>query len=188
MADLKKNLPVTAAMDVDEAPLGDVNAERRSFLVNATTAFGVAGAACVAVPFIRSMSPSRDVLAQATLDVNLGEIAEGESKTYLWQGKPVFIWHRNTAQIAEAAAWDSKATMDPMPDAERTQKPEWLVVLGVCTHLGCVPMKGGEADGWRCPCHGSQFDLSGRVVHGPAGKNLEIPPYRFLNDQTIRIG
>lgn len=175
-------------MPDENIPLGDINAERRSFLVNATTAFGVAGAACVALPFVKSLSPSRDVLAQATLDVNLTEVPVGEMKTYLWQGKPVFVWHRNPAQIAEAREWDTKATMDPMPDAERVQKPEWLIVLGVCTHLGCVPMRGGDADGWRCPCHGSQFDLSGRVTHGPAGRNLDIPPYRFLNDTTVRIG
>jgi ubiquinol-cytochrome c reductase iron-sulfur subunit len=172
----------------DETPLGDVNLERRSFLVNATTAFGVAGADCVALPFINSMNPSRDVQAQATLDVNLGEIPAGSYKTYLWQGKPVFVWHRNPEQVTKAKEWDTKATMDPVPDAERVQKPEWLVVLGICSHLGCVPMQGGEAEGWRCPCHGSQFDLSGRVTQGPAGKNLEVPPYRFLDDNTIRIG
>lgn len=172
----------------DDQPTGDFNAERRSFLVNTTTAFGVAGAACVAYPFLKTLAPSRDVQAMATTDINLGEIPEGSFKTYLWQGKPVFIWHRNAAQIAKAREWDSKATMDPMPDAQRVQKPEWLVVLGICSHLGCVPLQGGEAEGWRCPCHGSQFDLSGRVVHGPAGKNLEVPAYRFLDDTTIRIG
>ena len=165
-----------------------VDAERREFLVNTTAAMGVVGAACVAYPFVKSLAPSRSVQAASTTDVPLSEIAEGTMKTYLWQGKPVFVWHRNAAQMAEAKAQDATSTMDPQPDAERTQKPEWLVVLGVCTHLGCVPMKGGDADGWRCPCHGSQFDLSGRVVHGPAGRNLEVPPYKFLDDNTIRIG
>lgn len=174
--------------DDDNAPIGDVDAERRAFLVNTTTAFGIAGAACVALPFISSMNPNRAVRAAATLDVKLGEIAEGDAKTYLWQGKPVFIWHRNAAQIAEAQAGDATATLDPAKDADRVQKPEWLIVMGVCTHLGCVPMRGGDFGGWRCPCHGSQFDDSGRVRHGPAGANLEVPPYRFLDDQTIRIG
>ncbi|MBI1308351.1 MAG: ubiquinol-cytochrome c reductase iron-sulfur subunit [Proteobacteria bacterium] len=180
--------PKPHSPSVDEAPIGDVDAERRAFLVNTTTAFGVAGAACVALPFIQSMNPNRAVQALATLDVHLGDIAEGTNKTVLWQGKPVFIWHRSPAQVQQARAQDSKATMDPQPDADRTQKPDWLVVLGICTHLGCVPMRGGAEDGWRCPCHGSQYDMSGRVIQGPAGKNLEVPPYRFLDDQTIRIG
>lgn len=166
----------------------DVDAEKRAMLVQATTAFGVAGAACVAYPFIKTLSPSRDVKAQATLDVKLAEIAEGSAKTYLWQGKPVFVWHRNAEQIKRAQEGDATATMDPAKDADRVKKPEWLVVMGVCTHLGCVPMGGGEFGGWRCPCHGSQFDDSGRVRHGPAGKNLEVPPYAFLDDETIRIG
>lgn len=185
---MSKKPPHTSAPGADEAPLGDIDAERRSFLVGATTALGLAGAACVALPFIKSLSPNRAVQAMATLDVNLAEIAEGTAKTFLWQGKPVFIWHRNAAQVAKAKEQDTTSTMDPQPDAMRTQKPEWLVVMGICTHLGCVPLRGGEAEGWRCPCHGSQFDLSGRVVHGPAGKNLDVPPYRFLNDTTIRIG
>lgn len=172
----------------DEAAMGDVDAERRQLLVNATTAFGLAGAACVTLPFIQSMNPSRSVRAASTTDIHLGEIAEGESKTFLWQGKPVFVWHRSAAQIAEAAKGDSTASMDPAKDADRVQKAEWLIVMGVCTHLGCVPMRGGDYGGWRCPCHGSQFDDSGRVRHGPAGANLEVPPYRFLDDTTIRIG
>lgn len=184
----KKPISSPASDIDDESPIGDVSLDRRAFLVNTTTAFGVAGAACVALPFIKSMSPNRAVQAMATLDVNLTEIPEGNAKTYLWQGKPVFIWHRTPDQVAKAAAQDATSTMDPQPDAQRVQKPDWLVVLGICSHLGCVPMRGGEADGWRCPCHGSQFDLSGRVVQGPAGKNLEVPPYRFLDDSTLRIG
>ncbi len=172
----------------DDAPLGDVDAERRALLVNATAAFGLAGAACVALPFVSSMNPSRSVKALATLDVNLNDIPLGEAKTFLWQGKPVFVWHRSEDQITEARKGDTTATMDPANDADRVQKAEWLVVMGVCTHLGCVPMRGGEYGGWRCPCHGSQFDDSGRVRQGPAGTNLEIPPYRFLDDATIRIG
>ncbi len=181
---LKANTPTAH----DEAPMGDVDAERRAFLINTTAAFGVAGAACVAVPFLRSLAPSRATQAMATTDVALSEIPEGEFRTFLWQGKPVFIWHRNAEQIAKARAQDATSTTDPQPDAERVKNDTWLVVLGICSHLGCVPMQGGDADGWRCPCHGSQFDLSGRVVHGPAGKNLEVPPYAFLDDNTIRIG
>ncbi len=172
----------------DEAPLGDAGAERRQMLLNATTAFGVAGAACVAVPFLRTLAPSRATEALATIDIDLSKINVGTAQTVLWQGKPVFIWHRSPEQIATARAQDATSTMEPQADAERVKKPEWLVVMGICSHLGCVPMQGGESSGWRCPCHGSQFDLSGRVTHGPAGKNLEIPPYAFLNDTTIRIG
>jgi ubiquinol-cytochrome c reductase iron-sulfur subunit len=177
-----------AINQLGDAPLGDVDAERRQFVINTTAAFGVAGAACVAWPFIKSMEPSSDVQAQATVDIVIGDIAEGTMKTVLWQGRPVFIWHRNADQIAKAKAEDATSTMDPQPDAERTQKPEWLVVLGVCTHLGCVPIEGGDFGGWRCPCHGSQYDASGRVTHGPAGQNLAVPPYKFVDANTIRIG
>lgn len=179
---------MTNSPSAPTAPLDEAGAERRQLLINATTAVGVAGAACVAVPFLKTLAPSRATEAMATLDVKLSEIAEGTFKTYLWQGKPVFIWHRNAEQMAKAKEQDGTSTMDPQPDAQRVKKPEWLVVMGVCTHLGCVPMHGGESEGWRCPCHGSQFDLSGRVTHGPAGRNLDIPPYTFLDDNTIRIG
>jgi len=176
-----------AALD-DNAPIGDVDADRRAFLVNTTTAFGLAGAACVAAPFIKSMAPNRAVRAQATVDINLAQIPLGEVKTFLWQGKPVFIWHRNAEQIARAKAGDATATMDPEKDAARVKKDEWLILLGICTHLGCVPIRGGDFGGWRCPCHGSEYDDSGRVRHGPAGANLAVPPYRFLDDTTVRIG
>lgn len=185
MADVKK---ASSKPQKDTSVPCDVDAGRRDFLVSATTAVGVAGAACVALPFIKSMAPSRSVQAQATTDVDLREIAEGTLKTVLWQGKPVFVMHRSAAQIEEARKQDATSTMDPMPDAKRVQKPEWLVVLGICTHLGCVPLRGGEADGWRCPCHGSQYDLSGRVTHGPAGRNLDVPPYTFVDANTLRIG
>ncbi|PIZ31619.1 MAG: ubiquinol-cytochrome c reductase iron-sulfur subunit [Alphaproteobacteria bacterium CG_4_10_14_0_8_um_filter_53_9] len=166
----------------------DVNEERRQLLIQTTTVFGAAGAACVAYPFIKTLSPNRDVQAAATLEVDLTTIPEGTSTTVLWQGKPVFIWHRNAEQIAQAAEDDATAAMDPEADAARVQRPEWLVVMGVCTHLGCVPMKGGEYGGWRCPCHGSQFDNSGRVRHGPAGTNLPVPPYTFVSNDSIVIG
>lgn len=167
---------------------GPVDTALRRNLVATTTAFGLAGALAAAFPFLKALSPNRAVKAQATLDVKLADIPEGQMKTFLWQGKPVFVWHRNAAQIAEARKGDTTATMDPAKDADRAKKPEWLVVMGICTHLGCVPLQGGEFGGWRCPCHGSQFDDSGRVRHGPAGLNLDIPPYTFLDDDTIRIG
>lgn len=163
--------------------------ERRDVITTATTTFGVAGAACAAYPFIKSMTPAADVKAQATVDVDIAEIEEGDVKTVLWRGKPVFVWHRSPAQIKKAAAEDeSSALLDPEKDEARVQKPEWLIVMAVCTHLGCVPMRGGDTDGWHCPCHGSQFDGSGRLRRGPAESNLEVPPYKFLDDNTIRIG
>ncbi len=187
MENTPNNHPPSSLLD-DDAPIGNPAAERRQLLINTTTAFAVAGAACVAVPFLRTMSPSRATEALATVDINLAEVPLGSMKTFLWQGKPVFVWHRTPAQIATAKAQDATSTMQAQPDAERVQKPEWLVVLGICSHLGCVPMQGGKSDGWLCPCHGSQFDLSGRVTQGPAGKNLDVPPYQFLNETTIRVG
>jgi ubiquinol-cytochrome c reductase iron-sulfur subunit len=168
-----------------EAP---VDSDLRRTIINTTAVFGVVGAACAALPFIKALGPNKAVKAAATLDVKLTDIPEGQAKTYLWQGKPVFVWHRTPEQIARAKEGDTTATMDPAKDADRAQKPEWLVVMGICTHLGCVPLQGGEFGGWRCPCHGSQYDDSGRVRHGPAGANLEVPPYKFLDDTTIRIG
>jgi ubiquinol-cytochrome c reductase iron-sulfur subunit len=162
---------------------------KRDFLINTTTAFGVVGAACAAYPLIKSMTPSADVKAQASVDVDLSQIPEGEARTFMWRGKPVFIWHRNKKQIAQArAANTSPDLLDPMKDEDRVKRPEWLIVIGVCTHLGCVPIRGGETGGWRCPCHGSQFDNSGRLTRGPAPTNLEIPAYEFLDDNTVRIG
>ncbi|MFZ2620323.1 MAG: ubiquinol-cytochrome c reductase iron-sulfur subunit [Alphaproteobacteria bacterium] len=165
-----------------------VDDAKREFLVNTTAAMGVVGAAAAAYPFIRSMTPAADVKAAASIEVDISAIPEGEYKTYLWRGKPVFIWHRNAAQMAEAKAGDATATMDPAKDADRVKNEKWLVVMAVCTHLGCVPLKGGEHGGWRCPCHGSQFDNSGRLRRGPAATNLEIPPYAFLDDNTVKIG
>jgi ubiquinol-cytochrome c reductase iron-sulfur subunit len=162
---------------------------KRDFLINTTTAFGVVGAACAAYPLIKSMTPSADVKAQASVDVDLSQVPKGEIRTFMWRGKPVFIWHRSKKQIEQARATnESSGLLDPMKDEDRVQRPEWLIVVGVCTHLGCVPIRGGEAAGWRCPCHGSQFDSSGRVTRGPAPTNLEVPPYKFLDDSTVRIG
>ena len=168
-------------------PSDEVDVERRKFLAATTTIFGLAGVACMAVPFLKSILPEGNAAKAAPVDVRLTDIPEGTYRTYVWQGKPVFVWHRNPAQIAEARHGDH-TTMVPEPDAERIQNPAWLVVTGICTHLGCVPMAGGESQGWVCPCHGSQFDLSGRVTKGPANRNLDIPPYRFIDENTIRIG
>ena len=157
---------------------------RRSFLIKATSVVGGAGVAATCVPFVASMNPSSDVLAKAETEVDLSEITPGAMRTVAWQGKPVFILRRTPEQIKSAEA--SNGGKDPEPDGERVQNPEWLVVIGVCTHMGCVPNK--EGPGWMCHCHGSQYDDSGRILQGPAPRNLEVPPYKFLAENKIVIG
>lgn len=159
-------------------------AGRRDFLTQITAAVGGLGVAAACVPFVASMNPSSDVLAKATTEVDLSQIPPNGMRTVAWQGKPVFILHRTEEMIKAMQA--TNETLDPQADKARVQNPEWLVVLGVCTHMGCVPNK--EGPGWTCHCHGSQYDDSGRVVRGPAPKNLEVPPYRFLADNKIVIG
>jgi len=167
---------------------------RRDFIVVATYAMGAVGAAAVAWPLIDQMNPAADTLALASTEVDVSKIAEGQAITVTWRGKPVFIRHRTADEIARANAIDSTELRDPQEDEARVQKPELLVVLGVCTHLGCVPLGQktgevkGEYDGWFCPCHGSHYDTSGRIRKGPAPTNLEVPPYSFLSDSVIRIG
>jgi len=158
---------------------------RRNFLGKVTTVAGVSGAAVACWPFVSSMNPSEDVLAKATVEVDLAGVPPGGIKTVPWQGKPVFIVHRTPAEIANAEA--SNGSIDPQPDAKRVQRPEWLVVVGVCTHLGCVPNRDADG-GWLCPCHGSMYDASGRVIRGPAPKNLEVPAYVFAGPDKIIIG
>lgn len=158
------------------------------------TAAGMAavGAASIAWPLVDSMNPAADVLALSSTEVDLAPIAEGQSITVMWRGKPVFIRHRTKAEIEEARSVEMDKLPDPQADAERVQKghEQWLVMLGVCTHLGCVPLgnKSGDYDGWFCPCHGSHYDTSGRIRKGPAPTNLVVPEYAFLSDDRIKIG
>lgn len=134
------------------------------------------------------MAPAADVLALASAEFNTGDIAEGTTLTVKWRGKPVFIRHRTDAEVATEAAVNIAELKDPQTDAERAIDPKWLVVLGVCTHLGCVPISGaGDYSGWFCPCHGSHYDCSGRIRRGPAPLNLEIPPYSF-NGGVLTVG
>ncbi|OIQ92395.1 ubiquinol-cytochrome c reductase iron-sulfur subunit [mine drainage metagenome] len=167
---------------------------RRDFLLYATTAVGVAGTAMAIWPFIDSMNPAADVLALSSTEVDISHVAVGQSITVTWRGKPVFIRHRTPAEIAAAEAVNVADLRDPQTDASRVQKPEWLIVIGICTHLGCVPLgqkpadPRGEFGGWFCPCHGSQYDTSGRIRKGPAPLNLAVPPYKFLTPTSIRIG
>ena len=161
---------------------------RREFLTDLTVTFGAAGAACAAYPFIKSMSPAANVKAQATTTVDISDLEEGMSKTVVWRGKPVFIKYRTPAEITDMKAVDVSELRDPQTDEERVKNEKYLVAVAVCTHLGCVPMDGGNYEGWLCPCHGSQFDASGRIRRGPAPTNLEVPPYEFLDESTIKIG
>ena len=170
------------------------DAGRRDFIVIATNAMFGLGAAAVAWPLIDQMNPAADTLALANIEVDVSKIEEGQSITVKWRGKPVFIRHRTEDEIARASATDIADLRDPESDAVRAEKPGYLVLVGVCTHLGCVPLgqKTGEVkgdyDGWFCPCHGSHYDTSGRIRKGPAPTNLEVPPYTFLSDSVIRIG
>ena len=135
------------------------------------------------------MSASADVLALASAEFEIGEIPAGGTITVKWRGKPIFIKNRTSAEIEDAKSVDMGELRDKEADGDRVQQDQWLVVLGICTHLGCVPISGaGEYGGWFCPCHGSHYDVSGRIRKGPAPLNLEIPPYKFLGDEKILIG
>jgi ubiquinol-cytochrome c reductase iron-sulfur subunit len=172
-----------------------VEPTRRSFIYIATGTLGAIGAASVAWPLIDQMNPSADVLALASTKVALAPIAVGQQMTTMWRGHPVFIRHRTSKEIEEADAVDIRTLRDPEPDDKRVVTfngalmKEWLVVVGVCTHLGCIPKPdtGGES-AWLCPCHGSHYDTSGRIRKGPAPHNLPVPPYTFLSATEIQIG
>lgn len=139
--------------------------------------------------FIMSMAASKDVLALASLEVDLGAIDVGQTVTVKWRGKPVFIRRRSDADVAALDAVNVSDLRDKQSDTDRVQNKEWLIVLGVCTHLGCVPIaNAGDFGGWFCPCHGSHYDASGRIRKGPAPLNLEVPEYKFLSDDKVLLG
>ena len=165
---------------------------RRDFLFIATGTVGAVGAAAVAWPLISQMNPDASTIAAgAAIEVDLGPIAEGQVIKVFWRSKPLFISHRSKKEIEGAQKVDVGSLPDPQPDNKRVKEghDQWLVVIGICTHLGCIPLAHqGEYDGWFCPCHGSQYDTSGRIRKGPAPKNLYLPPYAFLSDSKIRIG
>ena len=184
-----------AKSDTNKNPAkGDVQEPgRRDFIVVATYAMAGLGAAAVAWPLIDQLNPAADTLALANIEVDISKIAVGQSITVKWRGKPVFIRHRTADEIVRANATDLDDLRDPQVDTARAEKPEYLVLVGVCTHLGCVPLgqKTGEVrgdyDGWFCPCHGSHYDTSGRIRKGPAPTNLEVPPYNFLSDSVCLL-
>jgi ubiquinol-cytochrome c reductase iron-sulfur subunit len=194
-----------------EADLASHSAEepnRRDFIVIAAQAFAGVGAAVALWPFIHQMNPDASTQALASIEVDLAPIGVGQAITVLWRGKPVFVRHRAEEEVKAARAVrladlkDPLARNDALPeraratDENRTKsgKENWLVMVGICTHLGCIP-KGqsmgdqkGDYGGWFCPCHGSHYDTAGRIRFGPAPKNLEVPPYEFLSDTQIKIG
>jgi ubiquinol-cytochrome c reductase iron-sulfur subunit len=174
---------------------------RRDFLYIATGAVAAVGVAAAAWPFIDQMNPSASVLALSSTEVDLSPVQEGQQIVVMWRSKPVFVRKRTAKEIAEAKAVPVEQLPDPIArnanlpdgspatDANRGIKPEWLVVVGICTHLGCIPLfHEGDFGGYLCPCHGSQYDTAGRIRKGPAPENLAVPVYSFLNDTKIKIG
>lgn len=165
---------------------------RRDFIMLSATAMAGLGAAAAIWPFVDSMNPSADVLALASVEVGLENVPAGQEIKVMWRGKPVFIRHRTDAEIEKARADDTATLIDAQPDSARVKegKAQWLVMIGVCTHLGCVPLgdQSGDFGGWFCPCHGSHYDKSGRIRKGPAPKNLMVPEYTFLSDTRIKLG
>ena len=181
----KQNKQSSSEKDIDS---------RRDFLYLSSISIGGVGIAAFMWPFLKSMNPAEDTLALGSTEVDLSNISIGQSITVKWRGKPVFIRRRTQEEIVEANNVDIALLRDPMSDKDRVQKDEWLVLEGVCTHLGCVPLgqkmtdTKGEYNGWFCPCHGSHYDSSGRIRKGPAPDNLAVPPYKFISDSTIKIG
>jgi ubiquinol-cytochrome c reductase iron-sulfur subunit len=169
---------------------------KRDLLQLITVAGAAIGAGAIAWPLIDSMNPSKDVLALSSVEVDLAPVVEGQGITVVWQGKPIFVRHRTAAEIKSAEDVKLSDLIEPQSDQARV-KPghdQWIVLIGICTHLGCVPLGNkpsdprGEWGGWFCPCHGSQYDTSGRVRHGPAPANLALPPYAFESDTKIKVG
>ena len=180
---------MTATMDDHQE-----GATRRNFLYIGTGAFAAVGTCTAIWPFIDQMNPDASQKALASIEVDIAPVAVGQSITVLWRGKPVFIRHRTAKEIEEAKKGDSASLRDPAKDGDRVKKDEWLILIGICTHLGWVPngQKNGDPrgdyDGWFCPCHGSHYDSSGRIRKGPAPRNLAVPTYTFLSDTKVKIG
>ncbi len=167
---------------------------RRDFLLHSTVAVGAVGTAMMAWPLLDSMNPAADTLSLSTTEFRIDGIESGQGITVVWRGKPVFVRHRTAAEIEAAQSVDMSDLPDPQDDASRVTKPEFLILVGICTHLGCIPLgmkqtePRGDFGGWFCPCHGSHYDTSGRIRRGPAPENLAVPPYEFVSDTTVRVG
>ncbi len=169
---------------------------KRDFLKLVAASSAAIGVGALAWPLIDSMNPSGDVLALSSVEFDLAPVPVGQAVTVVWRGKPVFVRHRSAEEVKTAEGVKLSDLNDPQSDLDRVKAghDQWLVVVGICTHLGCVPLGNkttearGDFGGWFCPCHGSQYDVSGRVRHGPAPTNLAVPPYAFLSDTRIKIG
>lgn len=177
----------------DHAP---AEAGKRDFLLLLTSASAAIAVGSLAWPFVSSMNPAADTLALSSIDVDIAPVVVGQGITVVWRGKPIFIRHRSPEEIKVAQSVQMNQLIEPIKDSERV-KPgheQWLVAIGICTHLGCIPLGNkptdtrGDYGGWLCPCHGSQYDVSGRVRKGPAPANLPLPPYAFTSDTKIKIG
>jgi ubiquinol-cytochrome c reductase iron-sulfur subunit len=184
----------SAAAATHHAAPGDVT--KRDLLQLIGLSGAAIGAAAIAWPLIDSMNPSKDVLALSSVEVVLTPIVEGQGIVISWQGKPIFVRHRTAAEIKAAQDVKLADLIEPQADAARIKSghDQWMILIGICTHLGCIPLGNKPSDprgdwgGWFCPCHGSQYDTSGRVRHGPAPANLALPPYAFESDTKIKVG
>jgi ubiquinol-cytochrome c reductase iron-sulfur subunit len=175
---------------------GEPEVRRRDFINIAALAFGGVGVGAVIIPLVNQMNPSADVLAEASIEIDLSSIVEGQAIKTLFRKQPLFVRHLTAAEIAMANKVDKSTLRDPQSLAERTKegKSQWLITMGVCTHLGCVPLGAstgevkGEFGGYFCPCHGSHYDTAARVRKGPAPKNLMVPEYAFTTDTLVQVG
>ncbi len=169
---------------------------RRDFIYIATAATAAVGAGSLAWPLVAQMGAAADTLAAGSIEIDLSKLSEGQQIKVLWRGKPVFVRYRTPKEIAEADSVDMAVLPDPQTDDERlranpggTLNKQFLVMVGVCTHFGCIPVgEAGDFDGWYCPCHGSHYDTSGRIRKGPAPDNMVIPNYEYLSDTVIKVG
>ena len=165
---------------------------RRDFINIAAVSFAGVGAATVVLPLVNQMNPSADVLALSSTEIDISAIQSGQAIKTSWRKQPVFVRNLTPVEIAEAKKVPLSDLRDPQTLDERTKpgKENWLITLGVCTHLGCVPLGdgAGDFDGWFCPCHGSHYDTAGRIRKGPAPRNLPIPVVEFVDDTTIKLG
>jgi len=186
----------TAVHGTSGAAHGPEDPSKRDFLKLIAGSGAIIGAGAIAWPLIDSMNPSKDVLAASSTEVDITPIVEGMGITVMWRGKPIFVRHRTPEEIKEAVSVKLSELPDPQADVARvkTGHNEWLILVGICTHLGCIPTGNrptdvrGEYGGWFCPCHGSQYDTSGRIRKGPAPANLDVPPYEFMTETKIKIG
>ena len=205
MVDTTSRHPVTAPPEAKHIEPHEAGSAigRRDFLLIATGAFAAIGAGAALWPFIDQMNPDASALALASIEVDISAVEPGQSITVMWRGKPVFIRNRTEAEVLAARAVPLEELKDPLArnanldgeapaiDENRAaaETEQWLIQVGVCTHLGCVPLGlQGDFGGWFCPCHGSHYDTAGRIRLGPAPENLPIPPLAFISDTTVRIG